>query len=55
MIIGCAIAYPRLPDKRGSDAFVLIGSGAAAIVYFWVIIALTGPQYLPLFRRTFHV
>jgi hypothetical protein len=29
--------------------------GAAAIAYFWLIIALAGPQYLPLFRRTLHL
>jgi hypothetical protein len=55
MIIGCVIAYLRLPNKQPTDAFVLVGSGAAAILYFWAIIALTGPQYLPQFRRLFHL
>jgi hypothetical protein len=55
MILFCAIGYARLPNKRWSDAFVLLAGGAAAIAYFWLIIALTGPQYLPLFRRTLHL
>jgi len=55
MILFCAIGYARLPNKRWTDAGVLLVSGAAAIAYFWLIIALAGPQHLPLFRRTFHI
>lgn len=55
MIVFCAWAYLRLGDKRGSDIGVLAGSGAAAIGYLVAIIALFGPQYLPLVRKVFHV
>jgi len=55
MIVFCLWAYLRLKDKRWSDLAVLIGSGAVAIGYFVLIIALTGRQYLPLMRKVFRI
>ena len=53
MIACCLWAYLRLRNKRWTDIGILLGSGAVAIGYFGSIIAIFGPQYLPLFRKVF--
>ncbi len=55
MIAFCLWAYLRLRDRRLTDIGILLGSGAVAIGYFAVIIAIFGPQYLPLFRKVFRL
>lgn len=55
MIVFCIWAYVNLRDKRWSDVFVLVASAFLSIGYFALIVALTGPQYLPIFRRVFHI
>ncbi len=55
MIAFCFWAYLRLRNKRWTDIGILLGSGAVAIGYFASIIAIFGPQYLPLFRKVFRI
>lgn len=55
MIAFCLWAYLRLRNKRLTDIGILLGSGAVAIGYFAAIIAIFGPQYLPLFRKAFRL
>jgi uncharacterized membrane protein len=55
MIAFCLWAYLRLRSKRLTDISILLGSGAIAIGYFAAIIAIFGPQYLPLFRKAFRL
>jgi uncharacterized membrane protein len=55
MIAFCLWAYLRLRSKRLTDISILLGSGAIAIGYFAAIIAIFGPQYLPLFRKVFRL
>jgi len=55
MIACCLWAYLRLRNKRWTDVGILLGSGAVAIGYFATIIAIFGPQYLPLFRKVFPI
>ena len=55
MIAFCLWAYLRLRNKRLTDIGILLGSGAVAIGYFAAIIAIFGPQYLPLFRKVFRL
>ena len=55
MIAFCVWAYLRLRNKHLTDVGILLGSGAVAIGYFALIIAIFGPQYLPLFRKVFRL
>jgi len=55
MISCCLWAYLRLRNKRWTDVGILLGSGAVAIGYFATIIAIFGPQYLPLLRKVFRI
>lgn len=51
MIAFCIWAYLRLQNKRWTDIGVLLAGGVLAIGYFVTIIAIFGPQYLPLLRK----
>ena len=52
LIAACLIGFLRTrPNPRMWAAFV--GGGLLAVAYFIAIIATTGPQYMPLIRRTF--
>ena len=55
MIAFCLWAYLRLGSKPLTDISILLGSEAFAIGYFAAIIAIFGPQYLPLFRKVFRL
>lgn len=55
MIAFCLWAYLRLRNKRWTDIGILLGSGVIAIGYFAAIVAIFGPQYLPLFRKVFRI
>jgi hypothetical protein len=52
LIAGCLIGFLKnRPDAGEWSKFV--GGGVLAMAYFVSIIVITGPQYIPLLRRTF--
>ena len=55
MIIFCIWAYIRLRGKSWRDAGILAASAFLSTGYFAVIVVLTAPKFLPLFRRAFHI
>lgn len=54
LIIACLVGFIRLrPNARQIVQFV--AGGILAVAYFIVIIATTGPQYIDLLKRVFHL
>jgi hypothetical protein len=54
MIAGCLVCFLRLrPKLRQWTEFVT--AGVLAVAYFVVIILTTGPQYIPLVKKVFHL
>jgi hypothetical protein len=54
MLIACFAGWVRMrPGLRETCEF--LGGGVMAVTYFVVIIFTTGPQYIPLLKRVFHV
>ena len=54
LLAGCLAGFLRLrPGRRHWAQFV--AGGAAAVLYFVAIIVTTGPQYVPLIKRVFHI
>lgn len=54
MIAACLVGFVLLRPKL-TDWIRFPAGGVLAIVYFVLIIYTTGPQYVPLVRRIFHL
>jgi len=52
LIVACLIGFLETRPKPGAWT-KFIGGGLLAIAYLVGIIFITGPQYIPLLRRTF--
>lgn len=54
LIIACVAGFLRSrPDLRRWGQF--LAGGVLSVAYFILIIVTTGPQYIPLLKRTFHM
>jgi hypothetical protein len=54
MIVGYLVCFLRLKPKRRQGAEFLT-AGVLAVAYFVLIIWMTGPQYIPLIKKVFHL
>jgi hypothetical protein len=54
MIVGCLVCFLHLKPKRRQWA-EFVAAGVFAVAYFVLIIWTTGPQYIPLLRKVFHL
>jgi len=50
LIASLVWAYARLPNKKYCDVFILLGGALLVTAYFFGIIALLWPQFLPRFK-----
>ncbi len=50
LIAACLAAYVLRPKKRPLDLLILVASAFGAVVAFYLIVRVWGPQYLNIFR-----